>query len=454
MALSDLFGINSTAGSDELKKAIEALQAVGVPNAAELTLPELQKYVAAGVLTPQQYSAIQADPQSYQNAFNAASDNTGKNAQSAALQQLGSIVQAGGSSPINQANLENNINQTNQAMQAARGGIENQAQQRGVSGGGLEFISKLMNEQSNAQNAHMGAVQAGSDNARLALQALADQGNLGSTMQGQSNQSQQAQAEAARQIAEYNSQLQSQANQYNTQNANTAQQMNLANAQDIGNQNVTGANQRTAYNTQIPQQIFQDKMAKAGGIANAYGNMGQLAQKQAQSQNAFTGNLIGAGATVLGGMYGGPAGAAAANQATKGYQNGPGKDVDTRQYSPYGYAHGGEVDNMCHGGTCYAKGGEVHDHELCMQAGGDVPGEDNAPMMQDSEANDTVHANLSPGEIVLPRSVAQAPDAPQQAAQFVGQTKGQSPMGSGASFADVLAQLEANGIELRLTNRG
>lgn len=436
--IADILGLETNAGSAELQQAIAALQAVGVPNAAQLTLPELQKYVAAGVLTPQQYQAIQTDPQAYQQAFQAAADNTGKNAQSAALQQLGSIVQAGGSSPINQANLENNINQTNQAMQAARGGIENQAQQRGVSGGGLEYISKLMNEQANAQNAHMGAVQAGSDNARLALQALSDQGNLGSTMQGQSNQSQQAQAEAARQIAEYNSQLQSAANQYNTQNANQAQQMNLANAQDIGNQNVTGANQRTQYNTQVPQQIFQDQMAKAGGIANAYGQMGQLKQQQAQANNAFTGNLIGAGATVLGGMYGGPAGAVAAKKATT-------QTPPNYNDNPYGnYAHGGEVSPSA---QCYAQGGEVHDHALCMQAGGDVPGDDNAPPMQDDEANDTVPANLSPGEIVLPRSVAQAPNAPQQAQQFVGGLKGQT---GPSSFADVLKQLEDNGLELRL----
>jgi hypothetical protein len=452
--LTSLLGIDTNAGSAELQQAAAALQAIGVPNAAQLTLPELQKYVAAGVLTPQQYQAIQEDPQAYQQAFQAASDSTGKNAQSAALQQLGSIVQAGGSTPINQANLENNINQTNQAMQAARGGIENQAQQRGVAGGGLEFINKLMNEQSNAQNAHMGAVQAGSDNARLALQALSDQGNLGSTMQGQANQSQQAQAQAAAQIAQYNSQLQSAANQYNTQNANAAQAGNLANAQEIGNQNTGNANYRTQYNAQVPQQIFQDQMQKAQGIAGNLGQQGQLKQQQAQMGAGLTGRLIGAGATVLGGIYGGHAGAAVANKAVETQT--PANYND----NPYGnYAHGGEIlnpnerrgmteeaGNYNQGGICYAQGGEVHDHELCMQAGGDVPGDDQAPMMQDNEANDTVHANLSPGEIVLPRSVAQAPNAPQQAAQFVGQTKG-TPV---SSFAEALAKLEENGLELRL----
>jgi hypothetical protein len=115
-------------------------------------------------------------------------------------------------------------------------------------------------------------------------------------------------------------------------------------------------------------------------------------------------------------------------------------------------AHGGEVPGMCNGGTCYAEGGEVHDHELCMKVGGQVPGQDSAPPMQDDEANDTIPAKLSPHEIVLPRSVAQAPNAPQAASQFVAQTKGLQP--TAGSFGEVLKMLEANGLELRLSQKG
>lgn len=449
--IEDVLGIDTNAGTDELNKAIAALQAVGVPNADQLTLPELQKYVSAGVLTPQQYSAIQENPQAYQQAFQAASDTTGKTAQSAALEQLGSIVQNGGSTSINQANLENNINQTNQAMQAARAGIDEDAQQRGVSGGGLQYINKLMNEQSNAEQAHQGAVQAGSDNAQLALQALANQGTLGSTMQGQANQSQQAQAEAAAQIAQYNSQLQSAANQYNTQNANAAQAANLGNAQDISNNNVGNANLRTQYNAQIPQTIFQDQMAKAGGVANAYGNQAKLAQQQATNQNNFTGSLIGAGsklgaAYLTGGASLAPQAAGSAMKNTAGTYNAYQDPNDA------GFSQGGEVGTSA---PCYAQGGEVHDHELCMKAGGDVPGEAEVP--GDSPDNDTVPARLSPHEIVLPRSVSQAPNAPQAAAQFVGQVKQNSPMPMGqgvSSFAEALAKLEENGLELRLAPKG
>lgn len=447
-SIEDLLGIKRNAGDSQIQSAIDALNAVNVPNLASLTLPELQKYVSAGVLTPQQYQAIQADPNTYNESIQATQDNTGKNAQSAALQQLGSIVQNGGSTPINQANLENNINQTNQAMQAARQGISEDAQQRGVAGGGLEFINKLMNEQSNAQNAHQGAVQAGANNAQLALQALANQGSLGGQMQGQANQMSQAQAQAAQQIAQYNSQLQSQANQYNNQNANQAQQMNLGNAQNISNQNVGNENMRTQYNAALPQQVFGDQLQKAGGLAGQYNNAAQNQIGQAQQQNAFLGNLLGTGAK-LGAAYA----TGGASLAAPGGMPGMGTSSESYQRNAAmnnpnaGYAMGGEVKQ------CYALGGEVHDHQICMMAGGMTPGDD-APVPGDSPMNDTVDAKLSPGEIVLPRSVTQSADPVGNAAQFVGQTQGQPATDGPKSFADILAKLAENGIELRLAAKG
>lgn len=487
MALSDLFGLNTTAGTDDLKQALAAIQGVRGPTAEQLTLPELQKYVQAGILTPQQYQAVIADPNTYRQMIQATQDTSGSDAQKSALQQLGGIVQNGGSTPINEANLHHNIDSTNQAMQAARQGIESNAQQRGVSGGGLEFISKLLNEQGNAETANKGAVDAAANNAQLALSALSQQGQLGGQLQGQSNQMSQAQADAAQQIAEYNAQLQSSANQYNTQNANQAQQMNLANAQDVGNRNTDTSNMRTQYNAQVPQQVFNNDMSKAGAVAGAYGNSANLAQQQAQQQNAFTGNLLGAGAKLgAAGLTGG--GSLAATGLPAGADVGSSSYMTNAQKNkPYAaYAKGGEVKpmdpkmatgqmpgipalpgltpteaekkRMQSTGKCYAMGGEVHEHEICMEAGGDVPG-DEAGMepMQDDPSNDTVDAHLSPGEIVLPRSVAQSPTAPQDAQQFVQQTKsmgGMPPSPTVNSFAEALAKLEENGLELRLSVKG
>ena len=53
--------------------------------------------------------------------------------------------------------------------------------------------------------------------------------------------------------------------------------------------------------------------------------------------------------------------------------------------------------------TCYADGGMAHDHAICMKLGGHIGGK--AKVDGDSEVNDTVPAMLSPGELVIPRSV-------------------------------------------------
>lgn len=59
-------------------------------------------------------------------------------------------------------------------------------------------------------------------------------------------------------------------------------------------------------------------------------------------------------------------------------------------------------------------GGDVGDS---LKAGGHVPG--HANVLGDSLKNDTVHAMLSPGEIVLPRSVTQSANPSEAAARFV-----------------------------------
>jgi hypothetical protein len=62
----------------------------------------------------------------------------------------------------------------------------------------------------------------------------------------------------------------------------------------------------------------------------------------------------------------------------------------------------------------YARGGRID-----FRGGGHVPGRPPVPGPVDTETNDVVPAKLSPGEIVLPRSITKRPDAPQKARDFV-----------------------------------
>lgn len=76
-----------------------------------------------------------------------------------------------------------------------------------------------------------------------------------------------------------------------------------------------------------------------------------------------------------------------------------------------------------------------------MAKGGTVPG--------DHPANDIVPAMLSPGEIVLPRSVAKAPDAPERAAEFVVQEK----IREGFDPAEMMAELDILNMRLEQIER-
>lgn len=80
-----------------------------------------------------------------------------------------------------------------------------------------------------------------------------------------------------------------------------------------------------------------------------------------------------------------------------------------------GDAMGAGAEGMGGAGMMLAAHGGMAPHNL--KSGGGVGGK--PKVKGDSVKNDTVPAMLSPGEIVIPRSIAQGPDAPDKAAAFV-----------------------------------
>jgi len=104
----------------------------------------------------------------------------------------------------------------------------------------------------------------------------------------------------------------------------------------------------------------------------------QLRQEQQRQMEKGIATAIGTGAGAIFGSMGGPGGAVA------------------------GAKLGAEL------GSKFASGGEIKGR---------------TKFKGDTRSNDTVPAMLSPGEIVLPRTVAQAPDAPEKAKDFVSAIK-------------------------------
>lgn len=148
----------------------------------------------------------------------------------------------------------------------------------------------------------------------------------------------------------------------------------------------------------------QAQMASQGALGNLYGSMGQQGLEQ---QNLETGGNLGAERI--------NAGVAQTNTET-----------------------GGKIMGGLMNGIGGAMGKGASSGSVAAAHGAMVPGK--AQVKGDSPKNDTVKAKLSPGEIVLPRSVTQSEDAGNKAKEFVESLKKQkeSKEGKSGGYSKVL----------------
>lgn len=380
--IGGLFGEDSEA-MEMLKRAQRAIQAIPEPTAKDMQLI-LQPLVQQGILTPEDYATILQQPSAF---LNIDIDQTGRNAEIAALSQMQDIANEGGRDAQYRAAMNDATNQTNQHLQGQSGSILQNAAERGALNSNMTTAAQLANAYAGNANAANASVNAAAQAEQRALQAIAESATLG----GQINQqdfSQAAQkAQAIDAINRYNAQnSQAQANM-NTQGRNIAQAGNLDMANNVAQYNTGLKNEQARYNAQLPQQMFQNQLAKAGAMNGVAIPMANLSQQQSKNQATTQGNLIGGLGEGLSSYYN--------NQnmlnALKGMQNPSSQNATAAAYPR----------SDAYGGWPAAKGGVVPGH---------------APLPGDHPGNDVVHARLSPGEVVVPRSAAANPVS---LAQFV-----------------------------------
>jgi hypothetical protein len=236
--------------------------------------------------------------------------------------------------------------------------------------------------------------------------ALAAQRQFQGVQQDQNQYIQGLQAQAAGNgpsVAEQMLQRATQQNQQNNASAIASQRgMNPALASKLLlDQNA--ASQQTAAG--------QGAQMRAGEMLNAQGLLGQaLATQGQQNLGALgtAGGLQNQGALGAAGINAGLAEGAANNNPLGKIVGGVAGGAGAAMMA----AHGGEVpDGQATTGMAYPQIGPA------LVGGGKVPGKALTP--GDSPRNDVVDAKLSPGEIVLPRSVTKGEDAPDAAKRFV-----------------------------------
>lgn len=366
------------------QEAFQSIQNLGAPpDMAKQII--MQKFQAAGMLDPvleqkidagvSQVAQIQSDPQL-------------KAAQMSALQSFQKLSQTG-LSPQERAQAEENLQQANQLAQQKTAQIQQSFQRQGQGGGGADLAAQLQAAQSGANSAQSGALGISSQAAQAKQNALAQMGGLAGQIEGQQFQEAATKGSAADQLNRFNVQNQQAQQARNVASQNQAQQYNIGNAQNLSNMNTQNYNQEQLRELQGGLQNWQNQVGlaqlKAGaglGLSGQYG-------KQAAQTGAFW-NGIGAGAgqmmgsTIKSGAFGGGGNSGGTPNGTS---------VNEGQYGT-----GSSGSNQGGFATPYWQGGTVQSYK----DGGEVPGE--AKYEGDHPGNDTVHAMLSPGEVVVKKT--------------------------------------------------
>lgn len=214
----------------ELRKALDRF--------GDVALPDLQKVIAEQV-QKSEAGAVTADPDL-------------RSAEYAALDSLKSVSDAGGLTTEDRAALNKVNNATSRRESAGRAAIKNDAEARGIGGGGYELAMKMAGNQDSGQRlSEEGMTTTGRAQSR-ALEAMMARGR----MAGQMNErdfSQRARAADARDaMARYNTDRRTDANYYNAglDQKRFGAQMQRAGAQAGMNTQLAGAGFDQAQNTQ------------------------------------------------------------------------------------------------------------------------------------------------------------------------------------------------------------
>jgi hypothetical protein len=395
--LDDLFGSSDSSAQNYLQQALQAYQNAAVPTVAQETVGQLPMETVQGTVNAAPIAVANQAPSAYNNI---SLDPATRAAQLAALSQYTDIANAGGLDANAKLALQQTIDATNAQDQGAQGAIMNAARAEGQGGGDFALTQRAIESQGASNTGATQGLQAAAEAEANREAALNQMANIGGSVNASDYGQAAAKAAAQNTINATNQAATNAANTGNVSNQIQTGEFNTNTAQGVNAANTAAGQNKVYYNAALPQQQFNNELNKASGIAGVSGTQAGLAQNATNANLGFAGSLLGAAGTVGGAAIGGPAGAAIGGQVAKAAAP---STNNNNASAGVNAAHGGVMGYSKGGYTCYADGGVAHDHAICMKLGGHVMGK--AKVDGDSEENDTVPAMLSPGELVIPRSV-------------------------------------------------
>jgi hypothetical protein len=393
--MASLFDSSDTDAQQYLQQALQAYQAAAVPTVASETVGQLPMESVQGTVNPGNIQVASQAPSAYNDI---SLDPATRAAQVNALGQYTDIANAGGLDANAKLALQQTIDAANEQSQGAQGAIMNQAQAEGQGGGDFALTQRALAAQGASNNAATQGMQAAAEAEANREAALNQMANIGGSVNASDYNQAATKAAAQNTINATNQAATNAANTGNVSNQLQSGEFNTSTAQGVNAANTSAGQNQAYYNASLPQQQFNNELNKASGVAGVSQAQAGAAQNATNQSNAMTGSLLGAAGTIGGAALAGPAGAAIGKTAAS--------LASPAATTPKTAGVGGATQAYSKGGyTCYADGGAVdsHDHAICMKLGGHIAGQANVP--GDSEQNDTVPAMLSPGELVIPRSV-------------------------------------------------
>jgi hypothetical protein len=391
---------NLAAAQAAYAAALAQYQSVGIPSVQAQQLA-LQDPTVQGTLNPQMINS-QLN-QMNGNAMN--SIQTDPRLAQAQMSALNTLSQTGqqGLTATSLAALNSANRQAAGQNTAQQNSIVQNMQQRGMGGSGVELATRLAAAQGSADQAGQQTSQIMAQAQQNMLNATSQAGQLGGQMQQQQFGEAAQKAQAQNAISQFNAQQAANAQNSNVLAQNQAQAANLSNAQNIANMSTATQNAEQQYNSGLLQTNFGNNMqlagAKAGALVGQAGNLNNQAQQ--------TGALYsGVGAGLGQGLMGAATMASNPYSGTSPTLASTGSGTTSANYTMPSF--GATPASSSTFTPTTNSSGSTLGNDYSFSKGGLVPGL--AIKHGDSEENDTVHARLSPGELVIPRSHAISSD--------------------------------------------